>query len=128
MNKFVVFVVISAVLVTGIYSSSIFFVSAATTSCRPTSKTTTICTVEDEEGLSAWECKTKDGGKTWSCKQVKATTPGSIPGLTNALSKAMLAQVQEANTTGVNDTKVTDRLNDLPVMNKESIDSDDNGD
>ena len=129
MNKFVVFVVISAVLVTGIYSSSIFFVSAAlNTICTGTSPTTTTCVVQDGRKFTTWECKTKDGGKTWSCKQVKATTPGSIPGLTNALSKAMLAQVQEANTTGVNDTKVTERLNDLPVMNKESIDSDDNGD
>jgi hypothetical protein len=102
-TKIIISVILGTLLVSAIYSSSIFFVSAATTSCLATSKTTTICTVEDDQGWSAWECKTKDGGKTWSCKQAKTMTGDSIPlGLNDALSAKIQANIIDDN----NDTKV----------------------
>jgi hypothetical protein len=45
-----------------------------------------------------------------------------------ALNKAGANIAQQQLTTGENDTKVLDRLNDLPVMNEESNDSNDNND
>jgi len=90
-TKFVTFAIISSLLVAAIYSSSIFFVSAAlNTICTGTSPTTTTCVVQDGRKFTTWECKTKDGGKTWSCKQVKAMTGGSIPpALTDSLTVAI---------------------------------------
>jgi hypothetical protein len=128
-TKFVIFVIIGSLLVAAIYSSSTYFVSAATTYCTGTSKTTTTCIVYDEKGFTVWDCKLNKDGKTWSCKEDKTPrTAGSIsPSLTAALNKATLAEVQ-ANITGVNDTKVLDRLNDLRGMNEQSIDSNDNND
>jgi hypothetical protein len=101
--KFVIFVFISTFLVAAIYSSSIFFVSAVNTVCTASSKTTTTCVVEDGKVFTTWECKTKDGGKTWSCKQAKTMTGDSIPlGLNDALSAKIQANIIDDN----NDTKV----------------------
>ena len=108
-TKYSIFVIISALLVAAIYSysSSIFFVSAATTSCSATSKTTTTCVVQDDKGLSAWDCKLNKDGKTWSCKQAKTMTGGSIP---PELTDSLTVATEDTQ----NNTKVpkTDLLND----------------
>jgi hypothetical protein len=127
--KFVIFVVISALLVGAIYSSSTFVVFAAVTSCIAVSKTMEQCTVLDEEDKSftSWTCTTKNGGKTWSCVEDKSKPAVPPSALNDALTKAGANIAQQQLTTGENDTKVLDRLNDRGI-NEQSIESNDNND
>ena len=87
------------------------------------------CQVADEDTKTAtsWLCEKNSSG-TWSCVEIKPLKEDSLPpGLKDALNEANFAELQ-TNTTGVNDTNIFDRLNDLTVMNEETIDSDENGD
>lgn len=59
-TKFVIFVIISALLVVAIYSSSIFFVSAEVyVTCTGNSKTSTTCLVADGKKFTTWDCTVK---------------------------------------------------------------------
>ena len=119
-TRFLIFGILSTMFFAGIYSSSIFFVSAAPiTSCFPTSKTTTICTViDDDDDMTSWECKTSNGGKTWSCDKVKAAVGNSIPpGLNDALTAKVQSNIIDNN----NDTKVpNDFLNKGGLLTKDN--------
>jgi len=114
-TRFVIFVVITTLLVVGIYSSSAYFLFAeSNTYCRPAGKGQTRCVVTDEDTKTAtsWLCEKKPSGGGYTCVEVKPLKEDSTPtGLNNALDKAILAKVQ-ANITGDNDTKLFDRLND----------------
>ncbi len=70
---------------------------------------------------------TVDSINEWYCDTYYLTRQSSLPGgLKDVIDKTILAEVQ-ANTTGDNDTKVFDRLNDR-AMNEQRIESNDNND
>jgi hypothetical protein len=100
-TKFVIFVIISAVLVAATYSSSTYFVSAElVTTCTGTSKTKTTCFVNDTDNyeITEWKCTKNKDGKTWNCVQAMTQTGDAIP---FELKKALnLATESAVNTTG----------------------------
>jgi len=84
-TKFVILVVISALLVAAIYSSSTSVVFAATTNCIYSGKNTAFC-VTDDSAADVYRCdKQKDG--TWKCDKIQAIV-NVPPGLTDALDDA----------------------------------------
>jgi hypothetical protein len=126
--KFVIFVFISAFLMAAIYSSFAFVQFAfSENSCAFTpDKKRYICIGAYYDKNYIINC-TVDSIAEWYCDTHYLTREFSLPdGLKDALDKAKLAEIQ-ANTTGDNDTKVFDRLNDR-AMNELSIDSNDSND
>jgi len=125
-TRFLIFAIISTVLLAGIYSSSTAFaakskVTGITTSCTSVSTTVTVCTTVDHDykDISQWKCTTSDGGKTWSCSKAAAGKEAMPPELDNALEVAL---GESQNTTKV---PKGDLLNDGGLL-KEDNNGDDN--
>jgi hypothetical protein len=127
--KFVIFVFISTFLVVAIYSSFAFVhaFNIGKDSCAFTpDKKRAICIGASYDKNYIINC-TVDSISEWYCDTYYLTREFSLPdGLKDALDKAKHAEIQ-ANTTGDNDTKFFDRLNDR-AMNEQSIESNDNND
>ena len=107
-TKIAIFGVISAVLVTAIYSSSAYFVSAEIlTDCSGDKKTQRCSTYDTEfNDFSNWTCTKNPDGKTWKCVKAKIVTEGSIP---PELSDALDVAIEESqNTTKAPKTGVLD--------------------
>jgi hypothetical protein len=109
-TRFLIFAILSTLLLAGIHSSSTTLAAKTTgitRSCTATSTTTTVCTTIDHDfkDVSEWNCKTNDGGKTWSCSKAAAGKEAIPPGLKDALDVA----VQEsADNTKVPKTDLND--------------------
>jgi hypothetical protein len=105
--KFVIFVAVSTLFVAAIYSSSTYFVFAdVSTTCTYTSKTTSHCTVFDEDGQHSFKCKKNKDGKTWSCVQdTSSMVTSNIPSaLKDAIDKAKSGALTGENAGSNNDT------------------------
>lgn len=74
--------------------------------------------IDDDDDMTSWECKTSNGGKTWSCDKVKAAVGNSIPpGLNDALTAKVQSNIIDNN----NDTKVpNDFLNKGGLLTKDN--------
>jgi hypothetical protein len=107
--KFFIFVAISILFVAAIYSSSTYFVYAdVSTTCTYTSKTTSHCTVFDEDGQHSFKCKKNKDGKTWSCVQdTSSMVTGNIPpALKDAIGKAKSGALTGENMVVDNNTSI----------------------
>jgi hypothetical protein len=97
-TRFLIFGIVSTIFFAGIYSSSTALGQEIVTSCTHSSKTTDICTTIDDDGLAtSWECKTKNGGKTWSCEKVKEAGEAIPPSLKDALSAKVQGNIITTN-------------------------------
>ncbi|HJR84990.1 MAG TPA: hypothetical protein VJ772_06430 [Nitrososphaeraceae archaeon] len=111
--NFVIFVIIGSFLLAAIYSSSTYFVFAAETECKSTSKRTATCQVTEDNGdFTRWVCEKNPDGKTWQCAELKqAITGASIP---TELQDALDIAVQESqNTTKVPKAGILNQPDDL---------------
>ena len=120
--KIVIFAIISALLVTAIYSSSKPFVYAEVSiNCYySTDKTRSLCSVffDEDKDPTVWDCKRSKDGKNWTCVQMESVNEGSSsisPELSDAIVKAQDA-IKEENTTGPQ--KDLGRLNDDGLSTK----------
>ena len=117
--KIVIFAIISALLVTAIYSSSKPFVYGVTINCAYSKdKTKATCTVNDTD-ITRWACEKLKDGENWTCVQIKTVKEGSSsisPELRESIVKAqeakIEAKIEQGNTTG-GKTKDLGHLNDL---------------